>query len=68
MFRFYATDLPRLWAMALTLEDVLSRNGVDSNLSNGLMMEGWNLQTFRMAAVDLHGLKMSFPNDRALMA
>ena len=47
MFRFYATDLPRLWAMVLTLEDVLSRNGVDSNLSNGLMMEGWNLQTFR---------------------
>ena len=45
MFRFYATDLPRLWAMALTLEDVLSRNGVDSNLSNGLMVDDGRMES-----------------------
>ena len=34
------------------LEDVLTKSGVDSNLTNSLMMEGWTSQAFRMAAAD----------------
>lgn len=40
-----------------TLEDVFLRCGIDSNLSNALMMEGWTASTFRMAAVDLHSFE-----------
>jgi hypothetical protein len=40
-----------------TLEDILTKSGVDSNLTNALMMEGWTCQTFRMAAADSQGFE-----------
>ena len=49
---------PHTVAMASdNLEDVLSKSGVDSNLTNSLMMEGWTSQTFRMAAADSQGFE-----------
>ena len=39
------------------LEDVLTKSGVDSNLTNSLMMEGWTSQAFRMAAADSQGFE-----------
>ena len=42
---------------AESLEDVLTNNGVDSTITNDLMMEGWTCQTFRMAAVDAQGFE-----------
>jgi len=39
------------------LEDVLTKSGVDSNLTNSLMMEGWTSQTFRVAAADAQGFE-----------
>ena len=40
-----------------SLEDVLTNSGVDSNITNALMMEGWTCQTFRMAAADSQGFE-----------
>lgn len=40
-----------------SLEDIFTRCGVDSTLCNNLMMEGWNANSFRMAAVDLQGFE-----------
>ena len=39
------------------LEDVLTKSGVDSTLTNSLMMEGWTSQAFRMAAADAQGFE-----------
>ena len=39
------------------LEDILTKSGVDSTLTNALMMEGWTCQTFRMAAADSQGFE-----------
>ena len=48
----------RVGAMASdNLEDVLTKSGVDSNLTNSLMMEGWTSQSFRMAAADAQGFE-----------
>ena len=40
-----------------SLEDVLTNSGVDSTITNALMMEGWTCQTFRMAAADPQGFE-----------
>ena len=48
----------RVGAMASdNLEDVLTKSGVDSALTNSLMMEGWTAQSFRMAAADSQGFE-----------
>ena len=48
----------RVGAMASdNLEDVLTKSGVDSALTNSLMMEGWTSQSFRMAAADSQGFE-----------
>ena len=66
-------DPYRVHALALamseqpsSLEDVFALRGVDPSASNNLIQEGWNIETFGLAATDLSGfdlvLDAMFPN------